>query len=911
MIVAIVAHVDAGKTTLSEAMLYETGQIRRLGRVDHQDAYLDTDPQERERGITIFSKQARMRVGGMDVTLLDTPGHVDFSAEMERTLSVVDYAILVISGTDGVQGHTRTLWRLLGAYGVPVFIFVNKMDLPGADRENVAGQLGAELSDGFVDFSDGVGEAFFENLALCDEGLLNTYMESGEIPTEMIRDAIAERRVFPCYYGSALKVEGVDSLLHGMEKYMKAPSYPDGFAAQVYKIGRDVRGMRLTYMKITGGTLSARDLIDCGGQQEKVDQIRLYSGEKYESVPSVSAGEACAVTGLSATHPGMGLGAQNSASAPILEPILNYQVMLPSDVHPAQMLEKLRELEDEDPQLHVVWNERLREIHVQMMGEVQTEVLAREIYDRFGIVVTFGQGSILYKETIARPVEGVGHFEPLRHYAEAHLLIEPGEPGSGIEVATACSTDVLAANWQKQILSCIGEKEHLGVLTGSPLTDVRLTLLGGRAHEKHTEGGDFRQATWRAIRQGLKSAESVLLEPMYDFLLELPQEMVGRAMTDIRQRFGDCAPPEFSGDAARLSGTAPVSTMRDYAAEVNAYTGGLGRLTLTLSGYGRCHNADEVIAEIGYDSEADLDNPTGSVFCAHGAGFVVPWDEVKNYMHIQFLYEPPENTGIAGTNSDVSGAAWPQFWDEGEGYGADEAERLAGNRRRTSWEKSVASMSASELDQELKDVYAREFGLSGEEIEERERRRWGKSRERPKPAPAHVKLDRNGNPILPPQNKKKRLLVVDGYNIIFAWKELRELSETNIDAARDRLKDILCNYQGYVGERLIVVFDAYRRKDNAGRKEFYDGIGRRMEKVGSAGIEVVYTRTDETADAYIERLAHEVRDKYQITVATNDGLEQLTVLSQGALRMSADNLHEEVERTNREGLEKIKVAGTQ
>lgn len=923
--VGLLAHVDAGKTTLSEAMLYETGAIRSVGRVDHGDAYLDTDAQERERGITIFSKTARLELKNkIRITLLDTPGHVDFSAETERALQVLDYAILVISGTDGVQGHTRTLWRLLGHYGVPVFLFINKMDLEGAGREAVGRQLQRELSDGCVDFSDAVQdyernlrteaaknvekrdalpnlEMFFEELAVCDEMLLEEYMETGQLSEEHIRDAVAERRVFPCFYGSALRLEGVLTLLCGLAKYAKMPVYPEAFGARVYKIGRDPRGARLTFMKITGGSLKVKERIGCAGaEEEKADQLRLYSGDRYETAEEVTAGEVCAVTGLTKTRPGMSLGAEKGCEIPLLEPVLYYQICLPREVSSSEMLRKLGELEEEDPLLHIVWDEKLQEIHAQVMGQVQIEVLTRLIKDRFGVSVTFGQGNIVYKETIARPVEGIGHFEPLRHYAEVHLLLEPGEPGTGIQAATVCSEDVLAVNWQRLIAGHILEREHPGVLTGSPLADIKFTILTGRAHLKHTEGGDFRQATYRAIRQGLKSASCVLLEPFYAFVLEIPKEAVGRAMTDLKQRFAAFEQPEFAdGDGAVITGRAPAASMQDYMAEVFAYTKGKGRLSLVPDGYGVCHNSEEVIAAKGYDSEADTENPTGSVFCAHGAGFIVPWDEVDKYMHLERAYVPSDSADAGGAQACCGREA---------GYSAADADALAGTKKKISWEKSVAKMSALELDQELADVYSREFGMSREQLLEQERRRGEKNRAKPKPRTQ--KLDKKGNPIYPAGGPAEQLLVVDGYNVIFAWKELKELAAINIDSARDRLKDLLLNYQAFERCRLVVVFDAYRLKDNAGRKEFYDGRSKsiRSEKKGKnnpkakektgicVGVEVVYTRTDETADAYIERLVHDEKGKYRITVATNDGMEQLTVMSQGALRMSAENLREEMAR---------------
>jgi small GTP-binding protein len=902
----LLAHVDAGKTTLSEALLYQTGEIRTLGRVDHQDAYLDTDAQERERGITIFSKQAHIRLGEREITLLDTPGHVDFSAEMERTLQVLDYAILVVSGTDGVQGHTRTLWRLLRHYAVPTFLFVNKMDLPGADHARLMAELRQELSDSCVDFSecpdlgeetDAPGSAarqdlsnFYESLAVCSEALLNEYMESSTIADASIGRAVAKRQVFPCFFGSALKLEGVAELLRGLARYTVEPVYPAEFAARVYKIGRDERGVRLTYLKLTGGSLKPKDRISYPAEDlltEKIEQIRRYSGEKYEVLDRVSPGEVCVVTGLSSTFPGQGLGAEAAVNLPVLEPVLNYRMILPAEVNPAEFLKNMRLLEEEDPQLYVVWKEEAKEIHVQLMGQIQMEVLARQIKDRFGVVVTFGAGSIVYKETIAAPVEGVGHFEPLRHYAEVHLLLAPGERGSGISVDSVCSEDVLDRNWQRLIATHVEEREHKGVLTGSGLTDVKVTILTGRAHPKHTVGGDFRQATYRAIRQGLKSAECILLEPYYRFSLQIPMEHVGRAMTDLENRFGRMDAPEFftagTREMARIQGRAPVATMQDYISEVHAYTKGLGSLSLELSGYDICHNPQEVIALRAYDSEADLRNPTGSVFCAHGSGFVVPWDEVENYMHLPYAYHGELSREELEANNRMK--------QDGYSFGPGD---LAQSRRNQSWEKTVAAMSETELDAKLSDVYAREFGLTKEEMEEQSRRKWAKKPEGAKSlgqSVPHVKYDKKGNPIYPAKGPTEEYLIVDGYNIIFSWDELKELSKTNMDAARDSLKDTLCNYQGYRRCHLILVFDAYKVKGHAGKTEKYQGI------------EVVYTRQDETADAFIERKVHDIREKYRVTVATSDGLEQQTVLSLGALRMSARELKETIERTTREGYE--------
>lgn len=909
MVLGILAHVDAGKTTLSEALLYETGKIRALGRVDHQDAYLDTDSQERERGITIFSKQAQLDADGVKITLLDTPGHVDFSAEMERTLQVLDYAILVISGTDGVQGHTRTLWRLLNHYQIPVFIFINKMDLEGARKEKIQKQLRAQLSDACVDFSHGqlieengrvsfeIKEDLFEEIAMCSETLLDYYMENDRVEKDQISEAIDSRLLFPCFYGSALKLEGVKELLEGIKTYARGDyekMLQDGdvcqkecaqsdvdrqaFGALVYKIGRDARGVRLTHLKVTSGTLQVKDKINYNGIEEKIDQIRIYSGDKYETVERVQTGEICAVTGLDQTYPGMGLGANTTQTMPILEPVLNYQIIVPQGVNPVELMKDLKQLEEEDPQLNILWNESLKEIHAQLMGQVQMEVLRHVILDRFGVRVTFGPGNIVYKETIAKPIEGVGHFEPLRHYAEAHLWMEPGEPGSGINVFSNCSEDVLDLNWQRLISTHILEREHPGVLTGSAITDIKFTIVTGRAHLKHTEGGDFRQATYRAIRQGLKSTECILLEPYYGFTLEVPVDCIGRAMTDIRNRFGKHESPEYisrdEGDVAILMGTAPVATMQDYVTEVHAYTKGSGRLTLELKGYDVCHNSTEVVERIGYDSEEDTANPTGSVFCAHGAGFVVPWNEVPDYMHLEYVCDASGNVvQKGGLSYDLEQQA-----EELRGLAERrEADRLAKTARASSWE----------LDQELQQIYAREFGMNKEDMLEYERRKWARKSgdgSGKKEAAPHQKFDKKGNPIYPKKPILEELLIVDGYNIIFALPELKELSKINIDSAKDALKDMLVNYQGYKGCRVMLVFDGYRKKGNPGSVEKYFDL------------EVVHTKQDETADTYIERTVHDLVSKHKITVATNDNLEQLTILSQGALRMSAKMLQEEMKR---------------
>lgn len=896
MVLGILAHVDAGKTTLSEAMLYTSGQIKSVGRVDHQNAYLDNDAQERQRGITIFSKQARMG----DITLLDTPGHVDFSAEMERTLQVLDYAILVISGTDGVQGHTRTLWRLLRHYHIPTFLFINKMDLAGADHEAVQAQLKKELSDGCVDFTlepyCGGGqpdEAFYEDLAVCKEELLTEYMDSGSIGQGSIVDAVTERLVFPCFYGSALKLEGVEHLLDALRGYTKARTYPRELAARVYKIGRDSRGVRLTYLKVTGGSLKVKERISYDGLEEKADQIRLYSGEKYDTADAVAAGEVCAVTGLTATYPGQGLWNEKTTSVPVLEPVLSYRIGLPQDVNPVEMMGKLKQLEEEDPQLHIIWNEELREIHAQMMGQVQIEVLTQLIKDRFGVVVVFGQGNIVYKETIAKPVEGVGHFEPLRHYAEVHLLMEPGEPGSGIEVASDCSEDILDLNWQRLIATHIMEREHPGVLTGSALTDVKITILTGRAHTKHTEGGDFRQATYRAVRQGLMMGECRLLEPVYAFRLEIPTEMTGRAMNDITRMHGRFAQPEIEGEMSILTGTAPVATMQEYQQDVTAYTRGQGKLSCTLQGYEPCHNEDEVLAASTYDPELDMANPASSVFCAHGAGYIVDWYDVYDMMHVK------EDPGFALAGME----------DVLRNITSEPTEADEDNRKRMARERQDAGAPVYD-EKELEDIFVRTYGSNSREnaaynkagfnrrnksVSEadwyvKKAAEHGKSKTAGAQTPsvgsktADTGIARPG--AYRKQKGEKEYLLVDGYNVIFAWDDLKALAAVNIDSARDKLIDVMSNYQGYVGCELILVFDAYKVKQNPGS----------ITKHGN--IHVVYTKEAETADMYIEKTTHELGRKYKVTVASSDGLEQLIIMGQGALRMSSRGLREEVERVN-------------
>ncbi len=854
----ILAHVDAGKTTLSEAMLYQCGAIRKLGRVDNQDAFLDTYELERSRGITIFSKQARLPLGETQVTLLDTPGHVDFSSEMERTLQVMDYAVLVISGADGVQGHTRTLWKLLKRYRVPVFLFVNKMDQPGTDRERLMEELRRLLDDGCVDFDGGQDrEAFLENVALCEERVMEGYLETGDIPQAEINRLIRERKLFPCWFGSALRLEGVEEFLRGLETCMEPPRGREAFGARVYKIGRDEQGNRLTYLKVTGGVLKVKELLKGRNKEEqweeKINQIRLYSGDKYEAVQEAPAGTVCAVTGLARTYPGEGLGAEEGSNLPVLEPVLSCSVLLPRDCDPVQMLGKLRLLEEEEPELHICWDEKRREIQAQFMGEVQKEVLKTLIRERFDVSVDFGEGSIVYKETIADTVEGVGHFEPLRHYAEVHLLLEPGEPGSGLQFASVCSEDVLDRNWQRLILTHLEEKVHLGVLTGSELTDVRITLTAGKAHLKHTEGGDFRQATYRAVRQGLMQARSVLLEPCYEFRLEIPLENVGRAMTDLEKMHAVFEQPETEGDMSVLTGTAPVSAMRNYQQEVVSYTRGRGRLACMPGGYAPCQDAEEVVRRIGYDPEADVENTPDSVFCYHGAGAVIPWYEVKEHMHLEHTLEDSPK---------------------------QDREPETPSRRR-----ERAPLGTVEEEKELEEIFARTFGAPKRRLpggEEKVRvygeEGTGESR-RPafaKPRPSRTK------------EAPVEYLLVDGYNVIFAWDELSEMAKTNIDGARGKLMDILCNYQGYQKCRLILVFDAYRVEGHA------------EETVKYHNIYVVYTKEAETADQYIERTAHEMGRKYQVTVATSDGLEQIIIRGQGCRTMSARELKEETERISRE-----------
>ena len=837
--VGLLAHVDAGKTTLSESILYQSGAIRNLGRVDHQDAFLDTDEMERERGITIFSKQAVLTWKDTEITLLDTPGHVDFSAEMERVLQVLDCAVLVISGADGVQGHTETLWKLLTRYGIPVFLFVNKMDQEGTDCGKLLAELKSRFSEGCIDFGrvETGAEEVIEEIAVCDEQTMEEYLEKGSVAAASIRRLVAERKIFPCYFGSALHLQGVEELMNGICTYQMQKEYPAVFGAKVYKIARDGQGNRLTYLKVTGGTLKVKDVI--GENGDKVNQIRVYSGEKYELLSEADAGKVCAVTGLAETYPGQGLGAEKDSE------LLTYRIILPDDCNVHTMLRDLKLLEEEEPELHVVWIEKSQEIHVQLMGDVQIEILQRIIKERFGVLVEFGEGSIVYKETIAAPVEGVGHFEPLRHYAEVHLRLEPGERGSGMQFDSECSEDVLDRNWQRLVLTHLEEKEHKGVLTGSVITDMKITLTSGKAHLKHTEGGDFRQATYRAVRQGLKKAESVLLEPYYEFRIELPSENVGRAMTDIQNRFGKFEAPETLGEMTVLTGIAPVSTLSGYQKDVIAYTGGRGRISLTLKGYDLCHNQEEVVAARGYDSELDLANPTGSVFCAHGAGFVVDWDEVEEYMHMERTLDQTGEEGLA--------------------------EVTLPKRRHSSIELTQEELDAIYV--RTPDPVKQNHGPVTVCAKEKDRE--------PGSAYTDPKWERRRRE----KEGRQEYLLVDGYNIIFSWEELRELSEKDIGAARGKLADILSNYQGYRKCTLILVYDAYKVEGNPGEVMKYHNIY------------IVYTKEAETADQYIEKTVRRIAKDAAVTVATSDGLEQVIILGQGANRMSAPGLKEEIERT--------------
>ena len=827
--VGILAHVDAGKTTLSEAMLYCSGARRTLGRVDHRDAFLDTHSLERARGITIFSKQAQLETETRQITLVDTPGHVDFSAEAERTMPVLDCAVLVISGTDGVQAHTLTLWRLLERYHIPTFLFINKMDLPETDTEKLMHQLQQQLSPGCIDFGAD-GDSIAEGCAMCDEGLLENYLETGTVTTGNIQGLIAKRKVFPCCFGSALKLEGVEELLEILDTYGPEPAYPDVFAARVYKISRDPQGNRLTWLKVTGGSLKVRSTLKYANpkgeeKEEKLVQLRLYSGEKFTAPEELTAGQIAAVTGLSETFAGQALGGETCAADYALEPVMTYRLNLPKGCDPATVIPKLRLLEEEDPQLHLLWENG--QIHVQIMGKVQLEILRALVQQRFGMDITLDDRRVFYKETIENTVEGVGHFEPLRHYAECHLLLEPLPRGTGLIFDTVCPTDVLDMQYQKLIIGHLGEKVHRGVLTGAPITDMKITLLVGKAHLKHTEGGDFRQATYRAVRQGLMQAKSVLLEPWYAFTLTAPTEQIGRAITDIRAMGGEFDPPESSGNLSTLKGTVPASEVKDYAETVAAYTQGRGRLQLTLSGYAPCHNTEAVVAELGYNPEADLENTPDSVFCAHGAGFNVKWDQVKDYMHLESGLKEEKAPQIITRNVHVD-------------------------------------------DKELEKIMQREFGNIRTPLYN------VKSTNRPATEEIHIR---------PP---KQKYIIVDGYNIIFAWEDLAAQARTDLDAARRQLCDALSSFAGYTKCRLVVVFDGYKQKGNPGEKTQFHNI------------QVVFTKEGETADAYIEALAHEIGNNYAVRVASSDSLVQLSSFGSGVLRMSARELQQEVETARKE-----------
>lgn len=844
LVLGITAHVDAGKTTLAEALLYRTGEIRKLGRVDHQTAFLDTHPMERGRGITIFAHQAMLEYQNAAYTLLDTPGHVDFSAETERTMQVLDYAILVISGTDGVQSHTETIWNLLERYHVPVFLFVNKMDLAGADAAAVLSQLQQRLSNRCVDFSDDGTDAFYERTALLEEAWMEHFLEHGCLSREQLSKGIASRRLIPCYFGSALKLEGVDAFLNGLHQYTLSLPYPEQFGARIFKIAADEKGNRLSYLKITGGTLRVRDAVsytagDKTAMQEKVSQIRIYAGAKYETADSAPAGTVCAVTGLSRTYAGQGLGITENGAEPLLEPVLHYGIHLPEQVHPTDALKQLSQLEEEDPALHIVWDEQAGQIQMQLMGEVQLEILQRLIADRFGMEVQFDAGQISYKETIAAPVEGVGHYEPLCHYAEVHLLLEPLPQGSGLQFASSCREDALDKNWQRLVLTHLAEKTHLGVCTGSPITDMRITLCAGKAHLKHTEGGDFRQATYRAVRNGLRKAQTVLLEPWYRFRLELPTENVGRAMTDLQQMGADFQSPETKDTGSVIAGRAPVAKLRGYAAAVTSYTHGSGRLVCSSDGYAPCQNAEEVIASIGYDCDSDLANSADSVFCAHGAGFVVPWNQVEQYMHLPSCLSKQSDS-------------------------APEPE-TPGRLSRSHYHGSL------EEDKELMAIFERTYGKIDRNPQQA---LYTPKEEAALPAGA-----------LEPNYSKEEYLLVDGYNIIFAWEELKALAQESLDSARGQLMHTLSNYCGYRRCRLILVFDAYKVKGQHEETEQYHNIT------------VVYTKEAETADSYIEKATHTLSKEHKVRVATSDGMEQLIILGNGALRVSAEEFRQEVAQT--------------
>lgn len=957
--IGLLAHVDAGKTTLAEGLLYTGGRIRKLGRVDHRDAFLDTFALERERGITIFSKQAQIVWEGLGITLLDTPGHVDFSAEMERTLQVLDYALLVISGSDGVQSHVQTLWRLLEQYGIPAFLFVNKMDQPGTDREKLLAELQGKLDGGCLAFgpeAEAASSVFWENLAMCDEQLMDEYLEKDRLKDDSMARAVAARHLFPCYFGSALYLEGVEELLKGIRRFAMSPKYPDTFGARVFKISRDASGSRLTHLKVTGGTLRVKMPVSNAASasspeeiwEEKADQLRIYGGAQYTAADEVEAGGICAVTGLEKTFAGQGLGMESSNAFPVLVPVLTYGLLLPEGSDAVKVLGQLRKLEEEEPQLHVVWQRRpgrsgelsgrnavaggsgkpfpeIPEIHVQVMGEVQIEILKRQIQERFELDVEFTDGRIVYKETIADAVVGIGHFEPLRHYAEVHLLLEPGEPGSGLQFASACSEDVLDRNWQRLILTHLEERSHPGVLTGSPITDMKITLLTGQAHLKHTEGGDFRQATYRAVRQGLMQSESVLLEPVFAFTLEVPTGQLGRAISDIQRMHGRFDAPLTQGPVSVLTGSAPAAAMNGYQREVSAYTRGLGSLNCVLKGYEPCHETERVMEELGYDPDADTENPSGSVFCAHGAGFVVPWAQVPEYAHLESGWNPGvEENGVC-EDSDTTGRERRGSCADGEmegssqngsetagsregrkggisfraasagGREADGSGRISGEKRKTA--EKMKSPSDYITQEEIEEIFVRTYGKAKRDYEPyRYHQRNTGSVTDDGPDAAAAEQNETKAAAVKGRNtsiQKETYLLVDGYNIIFAWEDLQALAEVNIDSARDRLMDICSNYQGYEGCTLILVFDAYKVKGNPGSVQKYHNIY------------VVYTKEAETADQYIEKTVHEIGRKHHVTVATSDRLEQMIIWGEGAVRLSAGGFREVVERASEHMREQV------
>lgn len=923
-VIGILAHVDAGKTTLAEAFFYLSGAVRKAGRVDHQDAFLDHFVLERERGITIFSKQALFQWKDLEFTLLDTPGHVDFSAEMERTLQVLDYAILVVSGADGVQGHTLTLWGLLKRYGIPTFLFVNKMDQQGTDKEKLLSELRKKLDEACVDFSGKFDAEFFETVSLCREPLMEEYLETGTISKESIGEAVAERELFPTFFGSALKIWGVEELLDGLAAYALAPEYPESFGARVFKISRDKQGNRLTHVKVTGGTLAAKQFVGNGGNgddgkdgaaetamesggefwQEKVDQIRLYNGATFQTLQEAEAGTICALTGLSRTFVGQGLGYERENAIPSLEPVMTYRLRLPAGSDPVIVLGYLRRLQEEEPLLRVVWKETVKEIHVSVMGEVQVEILKSLLLERHDLEVEFEDGSIVYKETLAEPVLGVGHFEPLKHYAEVQLLLEPGERGSGLQFAACVSEDALDKNWQRLILTHLEERTHPGVLTGSEVTDLRISIVGGRAHVKHTEGGDFRQATYRALRQGLRSGKSILLEPVFEFMIEMPADCLGRAMTDVTRMNGSFEPPVMEGETAILTGTAPVAAMRDYQREVISYTKGMGRLSCVLKGYEPCREPEGVIQSMAYDPEGDLENPTGSVFCSHGAGYVVPWNEVGAHAHLplreDFLEAARRWQGLEESEDD--GKEEKKGWEPLSGRTRNAADRS----------RDPAFISQEEIDA----IFAQ--GRRNQNRKESDRRGYrryhrGNRRESGAYGGASAGSGQTGGAgrvrtsgedgSQGPRNvkakaldsQKENCILVDGYNVIFAWPQLRELMQVNVASARDRLIDEMSNYQGYVGGTLILVYDAYKVKGNPGS----------VQKINN--IYVVYTKEAETADQYIEKTVHEMASKFRVTVATSDGLEQMIIWGEGATRMSSLGLLEDLERQKQMAREKYGI----